>query len=156
MTIEKFFRWALFCAGLITAIFAGYMFYIDNIAAGAAWLAMAVGFLCFATQVKNYNFDDDDEDRDENNNSQADRELHDMAVLIADLVVMNLKNIGRTAPPGRKEIEDLENKLDNFLSLMPVNKSERDKIDEEFFRLKERKQRSESGRAFFNQLGIRK
>ena len=155
MTIEKFFRWALFCAGLITAIFAGYMFYIDNIAAGAAWLAMAVGFLCFAVQVKNYNFDDDLDDEN-NNNSQADKELHDMAILIADLVVMNLKNIGRTAPPGRKEIEDLEIKLNNFLELMTLEKSERDEINEEFSRLKERKQRSESGRAFFNQLGSRR
>ena len=29
--IEKIFRWGLFCAGIIMAIFAGYMFYIDKI-----------------------------------------------------------------------------------------------------------------------------
>ena len=149
--IEKLFRWALFCAGLITSIFAGYMFYIDNIPGGAAWLAMAVGFLCFATRVKN---NPDNEDEGEKN-SRTDKELHDMAILIADLAVMSLKNIGRTAPPGKKEIEDLENKLDNFLNLMPVAQSERDEIDEEFFRLKERRQRNNSGRAFFNQLGIK-
>jgi len=147
--IEKIFRWTLFCAGIITAIFAGYMFYIDNIAAGAAWLAMAVGFLCFATRVKN-DFDDDDDE----NYSRTDKELHDAAILIADLALMNLKNIGRTAPPGKKEIEDLENKLDNFLTLMPVTQSEREEISGEFSKLKEQKQRSESGRAFFNQLGI--
>ena len=148
--IEKLFRWALFCAGLITSIFAGYMFYIDNIAAGAAWLAMAVGFLCFATRVKNNSYDDDEE-----NNPQPDKELHDIAVLIADLAVMNLKNIGRTVPPSKKEIEDLENKLDNFLNLMPVAQSEREKINEEFTKLKERTRPAQAGRAFFNQLGIK-
>ena len=150
--IEKFFRWVLFCAGLITSIFAGYMFYIDNIPGGAAWLAMGVGFLCFSTRVKN-NFDDNDED--EENNSKTDKELHDMAILIADLAVMNLKNIGRTVPPGKKEIEDLEIKLNNFLELMPLEKSERDEINEEFSRLKERNRPTRTGRAFFNQLGLK-
>ena len=149
--IEKFFRWVLFCAGLITSIFAGYMFYIDNIPGGAAWLAMGVGFLCFATRVKN---DPDDEDNEENN-FQADKELHDMAILIADLAVMNLKNIGRTIPPGKKEIENLEIKLNNFLEHMPIDKSELEEINEEFSRLKERNRPAQTGRAFFNKLGIK-
>ena len=148
--VEKIFRWALFCAGLITAIFAGYMFYIDNIAAGAAWLAMSVGFLCFSTHVRNYSDDDDEE----NNNFQNDKTFHDMAILIADLAVMNLKNIGRTAPPGKKEIEDLENKLDKFLKIANLSDSERRELDEEFYRLKERNQRNQSGRAFFNRLTL--
>ena len=150
MNIEKFFRWALFCAGIVISIFAGYMFYIDNISGGAAWLAVAVGFLCFATRISN-----DHDSEDTQNERQTGKELHDMAVLIADIAVMSLKNIGRTVPPGTKEIEDLESKLDNFLDLMPVNKSERDEIDEEFSRLKERTRRNESGRAIFSQLKIR-
>ena len=153
LMVGKIFRWTLFCAGLITAIFAGYMFYIDNIAAGAAWLAMAVGFLCFATQVSGTSDDDDEEEN--NNNFQTDKILHDMAILIADLAVMNLKNIGRTAKPGKKEIEDLEEKLDKFLKLANISDSERSGLDEEFFRLKERNQRGQSGRAFFNQLGLK-
>ena len=152
--VGKIFRWTLFCAGLITAIFAGYMFYIDNIAAGAAWLAMAVGFLCFATQVSGTSDDDDDEEEN-NNNFQTDKTIHDMAILIADLAVMNLKNIGRTAKPSKKEIEDLENKLDKFLKLANISDSERSGLDEEFLRLKERNQRGQSGRAFFNQLGLK-
>lgn len=142
MNFDKIFRWALFCAGIITSIFAGYMFYIDNIAAGAAWLASAVGFLCFATRIKD-GADDDDPEKD----LETDRDLHDLAVLIADIAVMSLKNIGRTIPPGTKEIEQLENKLNNFLDLMPVDKSEREEINEEFDRLKNRTRRNESGRA---------
>ncbi|MBQ6775287.1 MAG: hypothetical protein IJP53_02410 [Synergistaceae bacterium] len=150
MSIDRFFRWALFCAGIVTSIFAGYMFYIDNIAAGAAWLAMAVGFLCFATRIRNDSDSDDSE-----SDAQTDKDLHDLAVLIADLAVMSLKNIGRTVPPGTKEIEAIEHKLNNFLDLMPVEKLERQEINEEFDRLKNRTKRKESGRAIFSQLGIR-
>ena len=143
--IDKFFRWALFSVGIITSIFAGYMFYIDNIPAGAAWLAMAVGFLCFATRIKN----DNNASNGESESNSGDKELHDLAVLIADIAVMSLKNIGRTIPPGTKEIEGLEDKLNNFLDLMPVEKSEREKINEEFNRLKNR---NKSGRAIFNSI----
>ena len=145
MTIDKFFRWALFCAGIITSIFAGYMFYVDNIAGGAAWLAVAVGFLCFATRINNNS--DDEDNPEKNSDSETDKDLHNLAVLISDIAVMSLKNIGRTIPPSTKEIEELENKLNNFLDLMPVDKTEREEIDEEFDRLKNRTRRNESGRA---------
>ena len=141
MTIDRLIRWALFTAGIITSIFAGYMFYIDNIAAGAAWLAMTVGFLCFATRIRA------NDDSDESKSDQDNKDLHDMAVLIADIAVMSLKNIGRTIPPSTKEIQDMETKLNNFLDVMPVEKSERLEIDEEFDRLKNRTKRNEGGRA---------
>ena len=141
MTIDRLIRWALFTAGIITSIFAGYMFYIDNIAAGAAWLAMTVGFLCFATRIRA------NDDSDESKSDQDNKDLHDMAVLIADIAVMSLKNIGRTIPPSTKEIQDMETKLNNFLDVMPVDKSERLEINEEFDRLKNRTRRNESGRA---------
>ena len=140
MTIEKLLRWGLFCAGIITSIFAGYMFYIDNIAAGAAWLAMAVGFLCFATQIGNSKNDDEASEQD-------NKDLHDMAILISDIAIMSLKNIGRTVPPNAKEIENMETKLNNFLDVMPIEQSERVEINEEFDRLKNRSKRNEGGRA---------
>ena len=146
--IEKIFRWGLFCAGIIMAIFAGYMFYIDKIAAGAAWLSVSVGFLCFATRVRNSsNYYDDD---DGENNFRPDRELHDIAVLVADLAVMSLK----TSKPGKKEIEYWENRVNNLLKAIRVSKSERDEIIDKFDALKGKTQLEEKGRAFFNQLGI--
>ena len=147
MTIEKLLRWGLFCAGIITSIFAGYMFYIDNIAAGAAWLAMAVGFLCFATQIGNSKNDDEASEQD-------NKDLHDMAILISDIAIMSLKNIGRTVPPNAKEIENMETKLNNFLDVMPVEQSERVEINEEFDRLKNRSKRNEGGRAILRSARI--
>ena len=146
MTIDRFIRWALFCAGIITSIFAGYMFYIDNIAAGAAWLAVSVGFLCFSTRITHEG--SDDENTSQNSNPEQDnKDLHDMAMLIASIAVSSLKNIGRTVPPSSKEIQDMESKLNDFLDAMPIEKSERAELNEEFNRLKNRTLRNESGRA---------
>lgn len=140
MSWDKFFRWSLFCAGIITGIFAGYMFYMNNTAAGASYLALTVGFLCFATRVRINRPDSNDDE-------QADKALHDMAVLIADIAVNSLRNIGRTVPPGTKEIQDMEEKLNSFLDTMPVNNDEREEIADEFDRLRNRTRRNESGRA---------
>ena len=50
MNLDRFLRWVFFCAGIITAIFAGYMFYVNDTSKGAACLAACVGFLTFATR----------------------------------------------------------------------------------------------------------
>lgn len=118
------------------------MFYIDNIAAGAAWLAMAVGFLSFATRGKNNATESDTE-----NNSDDNSDLHDMAILIADVAIASLKNIGRTVPPSDREIQSLEDKLNKFLDVMPLEDLERQDIADEFERLRERTRRSAGGRA---------
>ncbi len=143
MSLDNFLRWVLFCAGFILSIFAGYMFYIDKIPAGAAWLALGVGFLLFATRIKREKV---------NNNSQEfnqDINFHDLALLVADLAVMSLRNIGRTVPPSEREINDLLEQVNNFLDSMPVNESEREAISQEFDKLTDRTRRNLSGRALF-------
>ena len=139
MNLDKILRWSLFCAGIITAIFSGYMFHTGKTDVGAAWLAMAVGFLCFSTRIKI--------EKSETQNDDDSKDLHDLAVLIADIAVMSLKNIGRTVPPGTKEIDELEEKVNNFLDVMPLSQPERDDIAEEFDRLRHRTRRNEGGRA---------
>ncbi len=139
MTMDKFLRWTLFCAGIITAIFAGYMFSDSKIDWGAAWLSVTVGFLCFATRIK--------PEKTRTSSDDDSKDLHDLAILIADIAVISLKNIGRTIPPGTKEINDMEEKLSGFLDVMPLSSDERDEISEEFDRLRDRTKRNESGRA---------
>ena len=140
MTIDRLLRWLLFCAGIITAIFAGYMFSEAKIDWGAAWLSVTVGFLCFATRIKS-------EKQSASSSDDSSKELHDMAVLIAHTAVASLKNIGRTVPPGTKEIDKLEEKVNSFLDVMPLSQSERDEISDEFDRLRNRTRRNEGGRA---------
>ena len=48
---DKITRWILFVAGLISGAMAGYLFYIGKNSTGAAYMAMTVGFLCFATRT---------------------------------------------------------------------------------------------------------
>ena len=140
MNLDTFLRWVLFCAGIITIISAGYTFYINDIAWGAAWLAMAVGFLCFATRIK-------PEKAEPSEDEQKNQELNNMAMLIADIAVMSLQNIGRTVPAGTKEIAGLEDRLNKFLDSMPVNEQERQEIAEKFDTLRQRTRRNEGGRA---------
>ncbi|MBQ7562226.1 MAG: hypothetical protein IJS99_10440 [Synergistaceae bacterium] len=143
MSLDNFLRWVLFCAGFILSIFAGYMFYIDRISAGSAWLALGVGFLLFATRIKREKVNNDSQDYNQDIN------FHDLALLVADLAVMSLKNIGRTVTPGEKEINDLSDKVNKFLDNMPVNESEREAISLEFEKLTDRTRRNLSGRALF-------
>ncbi len=143
MILDRLIRWILFCAGIITIIFAGYMFNIKRVDVGAAWLAVSVGLLCFATRMRQ----EKPEPSENNNNADTDNDLHDMAALIAELAISSLRNIGRTVPPGTKEIQDLEDKLNKFLDVMPLNQEERDEIADEFEKLRNRTRRNEGGRA---------
>lgn len=142
MTLDKLLRWAFFCAGMITAIFAGYMFYTDNIAGGAAWLAVAVGFLSFATRLVPEKHSEQSQ-----NPPDDDSDLHDLAALIAEVATMSLQNIGRTAPPTSKEIDDMEYKLTKFLDTMPLDSDERAEIADKFEALRNRSRRAQGGRA---------
>ncbi len=141
MTLDRFLRWVLFCAGIITAIFAVYMFYVNDTSKGAACLAVCVGFLTFATRYS------PEKQASSSNDPQDDSDLHDLAVLIAEIAAMSLQNIGRTIPPSTKEISDLEEKLNSFLDAMPVSEAEREEISDKFEAVKDRTRRNQGGRA---------
>ena len=140
MSIDRLFRWASFCAGIITAIFSGYMFYINDKVDGAICLAVCVGFLSFSTRFQAVK-------SPSQTNSSDDSDLHALAVLVSDLAVMSLQNIGRTVPPGSKEIADIEEKLNTFLDAMPMTPDERDEIAGKFESLRDRTRRNQGGRA---------
>ncbi|MBQ7217613.1 MAG: hypothetical protein IJS39_16730 [Synergistaceae bacterium] len=142
MTLDRFMRWGLFCAGIIAAIFAGYMFYLDDTPKGAACLVVCVGFLTFATR-----YSPEKQASSSGNDPQDDSDLHDLAVLIAEIATMSLQNIGRTIPPSTKEISDLEEKLNSFLDSMPLSQPEREDIAEKFEAIRDRTRRNQGGRA---------
>ena len=141
MNMDRLLRWAFFCAGIITAIFAGYMFYVNDTAKGAACLAVCVGFLTFATRARS------ERPVSSSSGSDDDADLHAMGVLIAELATMSLQNIGRTVPPSTREIADVEEKLNAFLDAMPVSTEEREEIAEKFEALRDRTRRNQGGRA---------
>ncbi len=141
MSLDRFLRWVLFSAGIITVIFAGYMLNINRLPEASMCLSLAVGFLCFATRIKREKSEPESESQD------ANKDLHDMAALIADIAVSSLQNIGRTIPPTTKEINELEEKLNNFINAMPLSSEEREEIAERIESVKNRTRRNEGGRA---------
>lgn len=141
MSLDKLLRWVLFSAGIITVIFAGYMFNIKRLPEASACLSLSVGFLCFATRIK------PDNSESESDSQDTSKDPHDMAALIADIAVSSLQNIGRTVPPTTKEINELEEKLNLFLDSMPLNTEEREEIAERIDSVKNRTRRNEGGRA---------
>ncbi len=140
MNWDKFLRWVLFSAGIIMIIFSGYMFNIKRLPEASACLSLAVGFLCFATRIRIGKSESEDD-------LQANNDLRNMAVLIADIALSSLQNIGRTVPPTTKEINGLEEKLNKFLDIMPLSAEERENISERLESIKNRGRRNEGGRA---------
>ena len=118
------------------------MFNLNRVDVGAAWLSVSVGLLCFATRTRT-----ERANTSSSSSQDDDKDLHDMAALLAEVSISSLRNIGRTVPPGTKEIQDMEDKLNNFLDLMPMSQEEREEIAEEFEKLRNRTRRNEGGRA---------
>ena len=141
MSLDRLLRWILFSAGIITVIFAGYMFNIKRLPEASMCLSLAVGFLCFATRSRSENAEPESESQDTN------KDLHDMAALIAAITILSLQNIGRTVPPSTKEINELEEKLNAFLDAMPLSPEEREEIADSLESIKNRTRRNEGGRA---------
>ncbi|MBQ7665620.1 MAG: hypothetical protein IJS42_02775 [Synergistaceae bacterium] len=144
MSLDKLLRWVLFSAGIITVIFSGYMFHVNRLPEASACLSLSVGFLCFATRINPGNTEPE---LSSSSSQDANKDLHDMAALIADIAVSSLQNIGRTVPPTTKEITELEEKLNVFLDSMPLNSEEREDIAERIDSVKNRTRRNEGGRA---------
>ncbi len=141
---DKITRWILFAAGLISGAMAGYLFYIGKNSTGAAYMAMTVGFLCFATRTGIFRAD-----KHKNNNiNDENKKFREIALMIAEIYILSLKNIGRTIPPSSKELQEIEEDLKNFMQNMNINNDETEIILNEFDKLKNRSRLSDGGRAF--------
>ncbi|MBQ8691751.1 MAG: hypothetical protein IJ520_01240, partial [Synergistaceae bacterium] len=75
----------------------------------------------------------------------TDKVLGDMALLIADISISNLKIIGRTIPALTKEITELEDKLNSLLNQSGVAAARRNALQEELDKLKGRTRLNEGG-----------
>ncbi len=122
-------------AGLVTSVIAGHLFYLSRPAPGAAYIAMTVGFLIFATRAGN------------DNNHKNDIALNKISVMMSKILITSLKNTARTIPMSSKELTELESELNEFLDYMPMSDDDRDFINDEFDKLKDRAKRNEGGRA---------
>ena len=147
--MKKFLTAVLALGAMACAAAAGHLFYLERFASGIAMLIMTLIFLSYAMNKSavNYNYSESESDSDEPEDIiiDTDKVLGDMALLIADISISNLKNIGRTIPASTKEITELEDKLNSLLNQSGVPFARRDNLKEEIEKLKGRTRLNEGG-----------
>ena len=151
--MKKFFSIILALGAVACGIAAGHLFYLEKFASGIAMLIMTLIFLSYAMNRNAFSYEyssSESESLDEELDgiiTDPDKTLGDTALLLADIAVNNLKNIGRTIPASTKEITELEDKLNNLLNQCGVPFAQRDNLKDEFEKLKGRTRLNEGGAA---------
>ncbi|MBR1418989.1 MAG: hypothetical protein IJ576_08500 [Synergistaceae bacterium] len=145
--MKKFLTAILAMGAMACAAAAGHLFYLERFASGIAMLIMTLIFLSYAMNrsVISYDYDYNESGEPEDIIIDTDKVLGDMALLIADISISNLKNIGRTIPASTKEITELEDKLNSLLNQIGVAAARRNALQEELDKLKGRTRLNEGG-----------
>ena len=147
--MKKFLTAILAMGAMACGITAGHLFYLERFASGIAMLIMTLIFLSYAMNKSvinyDYNYSESDGGEPEDIIIDTDKVLGDMALLIADISISNLKNIGRTIPASTKEITELEDKLNSLLNQSGVAAAKRNALQEELDKLKGRTRLNEGG-----------
>ena len=147
--MKKFLTAILAMGAMACGITAGHLFYLERFASGIAMLIMTLIFLSYAMNrnVISYDYDYSESESGEPEDIiiDTDKVLGDMALLIADISISNLKNIGRTIPASTKEITELEDKLNSLLNQSGVAAARRNALQEELDKLKGRTRLNEGG-----------
>jgi len=146
MTLGRFTRGVLFCAGMISGATAGNLFYIERLIAGFAMLALTAVFLFFAMSDLTYHRGNNDEYLAK---TLADQqlELTTLGLLLADSAVDGLKRVGRTMPCTPTELKKFEDDIMPFLNSLEVPRKERERISQEINKLRTRSRQDDGRRA---------
>ena len=147
--MKKFLTAILAMGAMACGITAGHLFYLERFASGIAMLVMTLIFLSYAMNKSvisyDYDYSESESGEPEDIIIDTDKVLGDMALLIADISISNLKNIGRTIPASTKEITELEDKLNSLLNQSGVAAARRNALQEELDKLKGRTRLNEGG-----------
>ena len=138
----------MYCAGMISGVAAGNLFYLDRVPSGVGALVLAGVFLFYAMsdlQIKPS--DDNDAEGTDYANGDAMRILADMSVVLAETAIGGAKRIGRTTPYSTTEIDRLEDAIMPLLRSLSVSAKERERISQEIEDLKTRTRQTEGRRA---------
>ena len=146
MTLSRFARGALFCAGMVCGATSGNFFYLDRYTAGAAMLALTTTFLFFAMSDLSYHRKDDNEEFAEALAEQQ-RILATLGILLADNAVDGFKRIGRSMPCTPAELNKFEDDFTSLLNSLKVDRKDRERILQEIDKLRTRSRQEEGRRA---------
>ena len=147
MTLGRFARSVLLCAGMISGGTSGNLFYLERYMAGVAVLALTATFLFFAMSDLTYYRKDDDEEFLLEALAEQQQKMAALGLLLADNVIDGFKRIGRTMPGIPAELNKLEDDLIPLLSSLKVNRQEMERILQEIEKLRTRSRHDEGRRA---------
>ena len=145
MTLGKFARGVLFCAGMISGATSGNLFYLERYIAGVGMLALTATFLFFAVSDLTYHGKDDEELIEAL--AEQRRALAALGLLLADNAVDGFRRIGRTMPGTPAELNKFEDDFVPLLDSLKISRKEKDRILQEIEKLRTRSRQDEGRRA---------
>ena len=146
MTLGKFAKGVLFCAGMVSGATSGNLFYLERYMAGIAMMALTATFLFFAMSDLTYHGKDEDEKFVDALNEQR-LTLTSLGLMLADNALDSFKHIGRTMPCTPSELNKFEDDFMPLLNSLNVNRKERERILQEIEKLRTRFRQDEGRRA---------
>ncbi|GHS94051.1 hypothetical protein AGMMS50276_05870 [Synergistales bacterium] len=148
MNLHNLKKGLLYCAGMISGVAAGNLFYLERIPSGVGALVLTGVFLFYAmSNLQISRVERDDDGGEDYANGETMRILADMSVLLAETAIGGAKRIGRTAPYSATEIANLEDTIMPLLRSLSVSAKERDRISQELEDLRTRQRQIEGRRA---------
>ncbi|MDR1977754.1 MAG: hypothetical protein LBQ42_03375 [Synergistaceae bacterium] len=144
MTWIGFAKGLLFCAGMFGGFAAGHLFYFERYLPGTAMFALTALFLFYA--IADFTPVEESEEEFLDIVMDLQKSLGKVALAAAENAVNEAKYIGRTLPSTPAEIAQLEDSLLPLLSSLQVGYKERERIIQEFDKLKTRSRQNEGRR----------
>ena len=145
MTWRGFAKGLLFGAGMLCGATAGNLFYFERYWPGAAMFTLTALFLFYA--MSDLAYSEDAEEKDLEAVAELRKLLADVALITAENALNGAKHIGRSLPYTPAELDKLEDDLTPLLSSLQANRKERERIAQEFDKLKTRSRQSVGRRA---------
>ncbi|GHV41887.1 hypothetical protein FACS1894187_23850 [Synergistales bacterium] len=145
MTWHGLAKGLLYCAGMLSGVAAGNLFYLERVPSGAAMLVLTAVFLFYA--MSNLSLSRPADDSGEDSDLNAERVLADMAIILAESAISGAKHIGRTSPCSAAEIDRIEDTIMPLLSSLSVSAKERGRLSKELEDLKTRTRQLDGRRA---------
>lgn len=144
MNWKKSSKILLFISGMTASLAAGHLFYLERFVAGVCFFALTALFLFYAVAEIHLT---PSQQQGDNLDADTRKALADLSLLVAENALNAPKWIGRTMPCSSKEINDLEESLTPLLSSFGVDREERERIAQEFDKLRIRSRQDEGRRA---------
>jgi hypothetical protein len=129
---------------------AGNLFYLERYLPGGAMFLLTALFLFYA-MTGLADAENDDKEEIPGSVTELRATLGRLAVLVAENALNGAKSIGRTMPCTQQELSRMEDGLTEILDSLPVERGDKQRVAEEFDKLRTRSRQSEGRRVLTNQ-----